>query len=69
MKPTDFKRLVGVKKETFALMLEVCEEYHKAKKRRGGKPTQSTFAMCLRPVCVRASLPSRISSPITLYDR
>ena len=38
IKPADFKRLVGVKKETFELMLEVCEEHHKAKKRRGGKP-------------------------------
>ena len=44
MKPTDFKRLVGVKKETFALMLEVCEEYHKAKKRRGGKPNSLSIA-------------------------
>ena len=38
MKPANFKRLVGVKKETFDLMLEVCEEHHKAKKHRGGKP-------------------------------
>jgi len=38
MKPAEFKRLVGVKKETFALMLEVSEEHHKKKKRRGGKP-------------------------------
>ena len=44
MKPTDFKRLVGVKKETFALMLGVCEEYHKAKKRRGGKPNSLSIA-------------------------
>jgi hypothetical protein len=44
MKPTDFKRLVGVKNETFALMLEVCEEHHKAKKRRGGKPNTLSIA-------------------------
>ena len=44
MKPTDFKRLVGVKKETFGLMLEVCQEYHKAKKSRGGKPNTLSIA-------------------------
>lgn len=44
MKPTDFKRLVGVKKETFELMLEVCEEYHKVKKRKGGKPNTLSIA-------------------------
>lgn len=44
MKPTDFKRLVGVKKETFGLMLEVCEEHHKVKKRQGGKPNTLSIA-------------------------
>ena len=44
MKPTDFKRLVGVKKETFELMLEVCEEHHKDKKRQGGKPNTLSVA-------------------------
>ena len=44
MKPTDFKRLVGVKKETFELMLEVCEEQHKDKKRQGGKPNTLSVA-------------------------
>ncbi|MFA5454692.1 MAG: transposase family protein [Sulfurimonas sp.] len=44
MKLTDFKRLVWVKKETFALMLEVCQEYHKEKKRRGGKPNTLSIA-------------------------
>ena len=44
MKPTDFKRLVGVKKETFEAMLEVCQEHHKAKKSRGGKPNTLSIA-------------------------
>lgn len=44
LKPADFKRLVGVKNETFTLMLEVCEEHHKAKKRRGGKPNSLSIA-------------------------
>lgn len=44
IKPTDFKRLVGVKNETFEAMLEVCEEHHKAKKRRGGKPNSLSIA-------------------------
>lgn len=44
LKPTEFKRLVGVKNETFGLMLEVCEEYHKEKKRRGGKPNSLSVA-------------------------
>jgi hypothetical protein len=44
MKQTDFKRLVGVKKETFGLMLEVCEEHHKEKKRLGGKPNSLSIA-------------------------
>jgi len=44
MKPTDFKRLVGVKKDTFELMLEVCEAHHKEKKRRGGKPNSLSIA-------------------------
>lgn len=44
LKPSDFKRLVGVKKETFELMLEVCEEHHKEKKRRGGKPNTLSIA-------------------------
>ena len=44
MKPSDFKRLVGVKQETFSLMLEVCEAHHKKKKSRGGKPNSLSIA-------------------------
>lgn len=44
LKPSEFKRLVGVKNETFGLMLEVCEEHHKEKKRRGGKPNSLSIA-------------------------
>ena len=44
LKPSEFKRLVGVKNETFEAMLEVCEEHHKEKKRRGGKPNSLSIA-------------------------
>lgn len=44
LKPSEFKRLVGVKKETFKAMLEVCKEHHKIKKRRGGKPNKLSIA-------------------------
>jgi hypothetical protein len=44
LKPTEFKRLVGVKKETFAEMLEICEAYHANKKRHGGKPNSLSVA-------------------------
>jgi transposase len=35
-----FKRLVGVKKQTFEKMLEVYKIYHKAKKAEGGRPNK-----------------------------
>jgi hypothetical protein len=40
LKPEIFKRLIGVKPDTFKAMLEVCEEYHKTKKSKGGKPNK-----------------------------
>ena len=40
IKPSEFKRLVGVKKETFEAMLEVCQEHHMLKKQHGGKPNR-----------------------------
>ena len=44
LKPSEFKRLVGVKNETFSKMLEVCEAHHVEKKRRGGKPNSLSVA-------------------------
>ena len=47
----NFRRLVGVKKETFALMLKILRSAERKKKARGGKPTTLTMAdrllMCL----------------------
>jgi len=40
LKPELFKRLTGVKTDTFKEMLEVCEAYHKQKKSKGGKPNK-----------------------------
>ena len=40
IKPAEFKRLVGVKKETFEVMLEVYSEYHQKKKEQGGRPNR-----------------------------
>ena len=40
LKPDQFKRLIGVKRDTFEAMLEVCELYHKRKKAKGGKPNK-----------------------------
>lgn len=40
LKPEIFKRLTGVKPDTFEAMLEECELYHKKKKARGGKPNK-----------------------------
>ena len=39
-KPEILKRLVGVKKETFESMLEVCEEYSQKKKSQGVRPNK-----------------------------
>jgi hypothetical protein len=40
LKPEEFRRLTGVKKETFAKMLELLAEANKIKKQRGGKPNK-----------------------------
>ena len=40
IRPAEFKRLVGVKKETFEVMLEVYSEYHEKKKQQGGRPNR-----------------------------
>ena len=40
LKPELFKRLTGVKIETFEQMLTCYEAYHKKKKSRGGKPNK-----------------------------
>lgn len=40
IKPAEFKRLVGVKKETFEVMLEVYSDYHQKKKQQGGRPNR-----------------------------
>ena len=47
IKPSDFKRLVGVKKETFELMLEVYSQYHEEKKLQGGRPNKLSVGMQL----------------------
>ena len=40
LKPELFKRLTGVKPDTFEAMLQECELYHKKKKSKGGKPNK-----------------------------
>jgi len=40
LKPELFKRLTGVTLDTFKAMLQECEEYHKKKKSKGGKPNK-----------------------------
>ncbi len=40
LKPEIFKRLTGVKPDTFKAMLHECEIYHKKKKSKGGKPNK-----------------------------
>ena len=40
LKPELFKRLTGVKPDTFKAMLQECEAYHKKKKSKGGKPNK-----------------------------
>ena len=40
LRPEQFKRLIGVKRDTFEAMLEVCKLYHKRKKAKGGKPNK-----------------------------
>lgn len=40
LKPELFKRLTGVKPDTFKAMLRECEEYHETKKSKGGKPNK-----------------------------
>ena len=40
LKPELFKRLTGVKPDTFKAMLSECEIYHNKKKAKGGKPNK-----------------------------
>jgi hypothetical protein len=40
LKRTNFKRLVGVEKETFNKMVEILKIEEKEKKKRGGKPSK-----------------------------
>lgn len=40
LKPEIFKRLTGVKLDTFKAMLEECELHHEKKKAKGGKPNK-----------------------------
>ena len=40
LKPEDFKRLCGVHKETFALMVSVIQVQIEQKKRKPGKPSK-----------------------------
>ena len=40
LKPELFKRLTGVKPDTFKAMLQECEAHHKKKKSKGGKPNK-----------------------------
>jgi hypothetical protein len=47
IKPTEFKRLVGVKKETFAKMLDVYGKHHEEKKLLGGRPNKLSVGMQL----------------------
>jgi hypothetical protein len=47
LKSTTFKRLVGVKKETFELMREVYSKHHEKKKRLGGRPNLLSVEMQL----------------------
>jgi hypothetical protein len=39
-----FRRLTGVKRCTFEKMLEILQEAHRMKKRRGGRPSKLTVA-------------------------
>ncbi len=41
----EFKRVVGVKKETFELMCNVYDKYHANKKRAGGRPNKLSVGM------------------------
>ena len=40
LKPEEFRRLTGVKAETFAIMLEVISKAIKMKKVKGGRPNK-----------------------------
>jgi len=44
LKPELFKRLTGVKPDTFEAMLKECEIANKQKKRRGGKPNKLSIS-------------------------
>lgn len=47
LKPEEFRRLTGVKAETFATMLEVINKAIKIKKAKGGRPNKLTCEQML----------------------
>jgi hypothetical protein len=47
LKAEDFRRLTGVKAETFAVMLEVVNKAIKIKKAKGGRPNKLTCEQML----------------------
>lgn len=44
LKPEDFRRLTGVKRETFNKMIEIIEEATRVKKAKGGRPNKLTIS-------------------------
>jgi Helix-turn-helix of DDE superfamily endonuclease len=47
LKPEEFRRLTGVKKETFTRMLQIIQEAFKKKKVKGGRPNKLTIEQML----------------------
>jgi hypothetical protein len=47
LKPVEFRRLTGVKKETFANMLKIIQQAFKKKKAKGGRPNKLTTEQML----------------------
>jgi uncharacterized Fe-S cluster-containing radical SAM superfamily protein len=43
LKPEEFRRLTGVKPETFNKMIEIIEEAIRIKKAKGGRPNKLTI--------------------------
>jgi hypothetical protein len=43
LKPAQFKRLTGVKRETFDVMVTILRKAEKTKRKRGGKPSKLTL--------------------------
>lgn len=44
LKPEDFRRLTGVKRQTFNKMVEIIEESTRVKKAKGGRPNKLTIS-------------------------